>query len=56
MVAGDKDGYLGFWSLPLTIDSSLPELDNGMSDVSDLGDCCQFRLSKMFFLEYVFYI
>lgn len=54
MVAGDKDGYLGFWSLPSTIDSSLPKLENGMSDVSVVGDSCQFRLSKLFILALAF--
>ena len=47
MAAGDKGGLLGFWSLPSNLDlSSLPELEGGMRDISDVGDCCQFKLSN----------
>lgn len=50
MAAGDKGGLLGFWSLPSKINTSdLSQLENGMYDISDLGECCQFKLSR----EYV---
>ena len=47
MAAGDKDGLLGFWSLPHQIDvASTSELEDGKRDISDLGSTWQFRLSK----------
>ena len=46
MAAGDKEGHLAFWSLPSQIDpADVPELENGLRDISDLGECCQFKLS-----------
>lgn len=47
VAAGDKDGLLGFWSLPHHIDeAATSELEDGKRDISELGSTWQFRLSK----------
>ena len=56
MAAGDKEGHLAFWSLPSRIEAeSLPQLENGMRDISELGECCQFKLSHEYCLCRVAY-
>ena len=53
IAAGDKDGYLGFWSLPHSYGSdSLPKLENGMLDVSEQGKTWQFKLSNEYVILY----
>lgn len=47
VAAGDKDGLLGFWSLPHHIDeAATSELEDGKRDISERGSTWQFRLSK----------
>ena len=47
IAVGDKGGRIGFWSLPSSIESdSLPTLEDGKKDISEVGTTWQFKISN----------
>ena len=57
VTAGDKGGCLGFWSLPPNIDGEkLPLLENGMRDISDVGEVWEFQISNKWYCVLMFIV